>query len=700
MAFGHLLKYVLHAILSTKRQSTVKAEQQALTDIVQSGIADRDISKPAHDALQQCVFNLQDASVKLQHSYLNVLSVILHFSNIKDSEGSGAATIKNILEPWRAVLCDSRTPLLPVITALIEQSSSAIVRAKALLCIQLLDSCCRSHSSNRVLRSLGDNRRFITAITRCLEASEGISENSMSHLNNSSLLASPSMHRDKNYNGQSTSQKYLGQCAYRFTWHVQSVMLSHLSLIESALTRATDALQVDDHQAPVNVANDCKTAVSEACTLTQRISMSCDTVRACVATSSSPLLLKVILCNPTALNRAGDVVKKIKPAQRRFITLTQLWKRSGGIAGQNSALVSSYSDMLNTAEQVALSVLESIAQLEVHIEAITSAVAVGMNLESYSGTQESNQGTADQGADAKANVMNVYSAFVGEVVPAALLLLSEPSTGDVRVLVSVCLRRLLPNLVNAVCNLYPGELFQSVVEYIEGSPSSRQSDLSYKVVSGLLGCVSAVIKCLPQLLSDKAPVPQYAVRLLADVVSESHSIAILISFELYSEVKECGASLSKDRVSIVKYVTQNRPVLVDIISRMLPVLAASQYCPENENQRDNNELEEEHANPTDPQTGVLIRMLLEKSSATEVSKHCAELMSIGVHVPTDKMNVIHYINDSLLSSLLNTGFCWALREAIEWCIVQNNTDHLCVLLDLLQKYMELIISRTTACVFF
>lgn len=695
MAFGHFLKCILHTLLSTKRQSTVKAEQQALSDIVQNGIAERDTSKRAHEALLQCVFNMQDASVKLQHAYLNVLNVILHYCNVKDSEGTGAGVIKNILEPWRAVLCDSRTPLLPVITALIEQSSSAIVRAKALLCIQLLDSCCRNRSSNRVLRSLGDNRRFITALTRCLEATEGMSENSITHLNNSSLLASPSIHKDKNSNGgHSTSQKYLGQCAYRFAWHVQSVLLFHLSFIESTLSRATGAMLVDDSQAPVGVANDCKIAITEACTLTQRIAISFDTVRACVATSSSPLLLKLALCNSTVLGRSGDLVKKIKPAQLQFLTLTQLWKRNGAIAGQNAALVQSYNDMLTTAEQVALSVMESIAQLEVHIEAVTSAVAIGMNLESYASAEENNNSIVDHGADMKTNTMNVYLAFVSEVVPAALQLLSEPSTGDVRVLVSVCLRRLLPNLVNAVCNLYPGELFRAVVGYIEGSATSRQIELSQSIVSRLLSCVSAVVKCLPQLLSDKAPVPQYAVRLLADVVTESHSIAILISFELHSDVKRCGGALSSDSVSVVQFKAQHRPILVDILSRMLPAVAASLYVPDNESQKYNNDLEEEHTNPTDPQTGVLIRILLEKSSANEVSKYCAELMAIGVNVPTDNMNAIHYINDALLNALLNSGFCWTLREAMEWCVVQNNADHLCVLLDLLQRYLELIISRT------
>jgi hypothetical protein len=57
------------------------------------------------------------------------------------------------------------------------------------------------------------------------------------------------------------------------------------------------------------------------------------------------------------------------------------------------------------------------------------------------------------------------------------------------------------------------------------------------------------------------------------------------------------------------------------------------------------------------------------------------------------------VNDSFIGCLHGAGLGWALREGVVWALVAGNSDHLVVLLDLLQTYLETLIAREGDCCF-
>jgi hypothetical protein len=104
MAFGHLLKYLLQGVLegssSSSSGSSSSRQQHTLSRMLASG-SDSSSEHPhthsEHPAthtdgaqlLLLCVLGLRGGSMKLQHAYLNVINVVLHYSTATDAEGAG-----------------------------------------------------------------------------------------------------------------------------------------------------------------------------------------------------------------------------------------------------------------------------------------------------------------------------------------------------------------------------------------------------------------------------------------------------------------------------------------------------------------------------------------------------------------------------------------------------------------------------------
>jgi hypothetical protein len=229
--------------------------------------------------------------------------------------------------------------------------------------------------------------------------------------------------------------------------------------------------------------------------------------------------------------------------------------------------------------------------------------------------------------DAPTTALAVYAALLCEVSPPALRLLAQPSSGDARVLVAVCLRRLLPNLFATVAALYPGDLLQTALTHCRGQGQGQgqgQRGRGGRLADGLLLCLTEVLRVLPQLLADRAPVPQYAVRLLADLLLASPSVAMVVCYEMQLDFESCGCGLSKGGAeggALVAHVAHRRPLLLDMISRIIPAAAGALYC-RSAHRRDQEEEEGEEGEEggrggrgslgpqPDSQAGVCLRMLL------------------------------------------------------------------------------------------
>ena len=692
MAFSHLLSYLLSSALV----GNSKVQQSELMRLLQH--SDSDEQK---HMIRQVVLNLTDACMKLQHAYLNIINIVLYYSTVGEIDGPGASLLHRSLGPWRNALCEPKTELLAVITARMEQSSSSIVRAKSLLCIQLLDKCCRVSGSNRVLRSLGDNRRFISAVARCLETGENVNDSSFTQ-HNSSIVASPSTHKaEGGTSGLSSSREYIAKCAYSFVLHIQNVLRASVSSVAADLKIATDSIKVAEGEHVAVLAHRLQNGITDACSKTEKIFGHFDTVRACVAVSSSQLLLKMIMSDVPLLRAAGDFLKAIKPAQLACSQFTRLWKQTASVVDlpeHSYSLVESFVQMVSSGEQVALGFLESVAQLEVHTESVTSAAVLA--------PASSDRTPTPRGDNGRNDAIAIYSCLLDTIIPSAFQLLSKPCSGDVRVLVSVCLRRLLPNLCAIVSSVFPGQLLTSVLNILKGEDlqwfSGMGKSIAQNMANSVVVCLTEVLKSLPQLLSDRAPVPQYAVRLVTDLALTSHPIVILICHEIQKDFRLCSGGMSKRQPSgtmpvgghIVTYVPHRRPLIIDLITRLLPAAASAVYCPRVNGESDHVDNADEQAVHTDSQAAVLLRILVEKCSTAAGQSFLQHLSSVGHSYPASSVESIARANSLFMTCLSNCGLCWAVREAILWALIHNNIDHLTVLLDLLQTYLNLLIVKT------
>ena len=305
----------------------------------------------------------------------------------------------------------------------------------------------------------------------------------------------------------------------------------------------------------------------------------------------------------------------------------------------------------------------------------------------------------------------VFEVLLGDVVPAALVLLSPPCNGDVRVLVSVCMRRMLPSLFGVVAEAYPNDLFNAVVNCISINEDSSNNSSSRAATScGVTFIDSAIrtaielISYIPDLLGDRSPIPQYIVRLLADCLLASHAICMLVVDELCRQIYSAS---SRTQNHPVRTVTRILPVryegcaLVSLLERILPPSSLESYSdPKSQRPLASSDSELQSggdiesdadviAPVMDPQVAVLVRLLIDRTSYTSIASYVSSLSTL----PKYNKKIIASYNDveqsgSFLSCLVEAKLSYVLTESILRCIEMFRTDSLSVLLDLLQSFVS------------
>lgn len=208
-------------------------------------------------------------------------------------------------------------------------------------------------------------------------------------------------------------------------------------------------------------------------------------LRAAVSVASQPILGRFIMCTgsqvPSALAR---VIRQLPGARKASESSPQL------------------TDSVCVCEQACLFALETIAQIDVS-ECVCGLRLTGMWPESVRGLIPSHvQGQA------------FIHALTLSLLPAVGGIAAH-SDGDVRVLIAASLRRLLPSTLRAVTESH--------------THSHPQTHSHPPVPIALRGqifmSIEPFITQVPILLKDQAPIPMYTLRLLADCVSVSSSIA-------------------------------------------------------------------------------------------------------------------------------------------------------------------------------
>jgi len=108
---------------------------------------------------------------------------------------------------------------------------------------------------------------------------------------------------------------------------------------------------------------------------------------------------------------------------------------------------------------------------------------------------------------------------------------ADHSDSNVRVLVAAVLRRLTPTLVSySVTAEQAADRKQQPGHGLIGNDG--EDDSVDRLVAAREVCLRAVSRQAPTLLSDQAPVPQYTIRLLADICLSSDEVATTVCSEL------------------------------------------------------------------------------------------------------------------------------------------------------------------------
>eukprot|EP01033_Poteriospumella_lacustris_P010822 gene10822-7701_t len=257
-------------------------------------------------------------------------------------------------------------------------------------------------------------------------------------------------------------------------------------------------------------------------------------VRALVALFASPALVRLLLPNTVeGVRWLARVLQALPAARARLVALPR-------------PATESMLEALDTVEQTALLCLEFVAQVDIpsfylvcidaHATATPAAVA---------GTTLLQQKLAQWSV--------LITMTLQRLVPAASRLLSHPEV-DIRIMITGTFRRLLPPYVRAFfatqhpdVHLYDQHHAQEMAQHsqLQKRPPPTKSLLATLqcIVQTML---STFLVSAPSLLTDVAPIPQYALR-------------------IYQELLEIHPSLTREWLSTVWKQSNVGPVLMQVL---------------------------------------------------------------------------------------------------------------------------------------
>ena len=344
MTMSHLLKYLFHGLLIASSQLTAQDIDIRLKTLV-AILGNTQI-------FYQTFESIKDSSVKLQYSYLNIVNIILYYSNfIKHKSSTGISTSKvssvvmKIMDPIKNYLCADQSTLLPCIMSLLEHSSSQILRAKAAVCITLLDSCV-GRSKNGILSQIVENRRFINTLSKCLESNQ---DTSYSSHNNSMVSANSPAASSRCHGASGKDTEYVNSCVVALLAHIRSVLSTSLETVRNEFQRSFNILitagtpQISRH------------TMSQALSNLSTVRHHCESIRCCVTFASNAALYKHILSYENILRLSAELMKIIKHGHN--ISVQYLKPQLVFDAVQ----ADEYKSLLALGEQTALNVLETIS---------------------------------------------------------------------------------------------------------------------------------------------------------------------------------------------------------------------------------------------------------------------------------------------------------------------------------------------------
>ena len=444
--------------------------------------------------LPAIIDTLRDGQPKLQQAYLNIINIIFCPINVikitqspkketitSPSKGnavkktgstspfnsSAAMTASTILKPFQQFFL--KTPaMVPTLLRLVEQGGSSAVRAKALITFQLL-------CSHRV--TILTEHRLPSALMRMIEPYISNADMSTSNIQNSS-----------SYNIKCALSMIIfvrDTCIFALKdLQMQLSLLSTYQTSEQQMVTPESSPQKSGRtphtlvrQTPSSAAVKTRDAVEDTNKNLvqpniQSILQYSGILRSAVSIASQPALGRLILASGNFCEALASVIKSL-PIVREYIHNLP--------PGTDTAI-----NAVSQAEQACMFAVENVAQMDL--------------VECLSGIQLNSQ-LPDR---IKALISNpeIGLSFIvsltNSLLPSIAALTPHPD-GDIRVLVAASLRRLIPAALRSIIQ-------------------TKYKDSAYN-------CISKYLPHISSQLNDQSPIPQYTIRLIADTVTVSPTIA-------------------------------------------------------------------------------------------------------------------------------------------------------------------------------
>lgn len=487
---------------------------------------------------------------------------------ISKVDATQSTTIQSLLNPLRAYFMRAQNVLVPALYRLMDQGGATPLRAKAVLLMQ----CLCSHVPAIVV-SLPE-RKFSAALVRILEPYLSALEGQYQQQQQQYLTTDPQQaqallqqHVHVNNAKKLSSPTYLMKAAMSMVVFLRKVWVYQLAtlalyveeMVQTSLQptgNATTSGGEDDdiaggsRRGSLSPTSPNKTkgangknaaALTAAGSATSRLSFSstqlvqvAKLVRALVALFASPALVRLLLPNTVeGVRWLARVLQALPAARARLVALPR-------------PATDSMLEALDTVEQTALLCLEFVAQVDIpsfylvcidaHAAATPAAIAATTLLQ-----QKLAQWSV------------LITMTLQRLVPAASRLLSHPEV-DIRIMITGTFRRLLPPYVRAFfatqhpdVHLYDQHHAQELAQHsqLQKRPPPTKSLLATLqcIVQTML---STFLLSAPSLLTDVAPIPQYALR-------------------IYQELLEIHPSLTREWLTTVWKQSNVGPVLMQVL---------------------------------------------------------------------------------------------------------------------------------------
>lgn len=445
---------------------------------------------------------LHEGSSKRKQAYLNILNILL--TTAVDHSKSRSLQQKAVTTTGTSDLLQSATshvlsytPLHETIVQMMDQTSSAAIRTKGFLSVQLL---CR-HKPDLLTRFA--DSRLPVVLYKSIETV---------------LSATSDPPIRPNQNNSSVPQ------------HVKSA-LSLLRLIKTLLN--VSARRIWQKLDQFSHSNFLLSALSQT-----DLPASASICTACVIfVSVHPLLRKLVLCS----NGSASFLQSVCDSLRSLVTVTS-----------RSMEFPSWLDCANQALNGAFEALSQLPDLSQPVSWSFSTDKSGLS--DKPSPVISLLSALDLLSSTKSYYANLHS-LLAHYIPTLAQLLSHQDA-DSRMLAITCARKIVPELVTALSNI-------SRSDYV-GDP---RFDVYRRNPTGF---ISALLPSIPTLLRDHAPIPQYTIRFLSDILVVSdfaidtiiirmHETNVLTSLVglLNPSARATRATASQSRESLASLSSQN-----------------------------------------------------------------------------------------------------------------------------------------------